>query len=57
MEVSMNGNRNSYMQSGPEDSVEEWLPALTCSVLRVEGTRPVEEIALNMRFVIRRKNK
>lgn len=32
-----------FVKSKPENSVEEWLPALTCPVFQVDGTIPVED--------------
>lgn len=42
-----------FVQSKPENSVEEWLRTLTCPVLRVDGTRPVED---NVNFITKWRN-
>ena len=33
----------SLVRSRPEGMVEEWIPALDCPVIRVDGTRPIME--------------
>ena len=39
-----------FVASRPEDTVEEWLKGLRCPVIRVDGTRPVEE---TVRLILR----
>lgn len=34
-----------FVQSREEDTVERWVQSLTCPILRVDGTKPVEENA------------
>lgn len=38
-----------FVESRAENTVEEWVETLTCPVLRVDGTKPVEE---NINFII-----
>ena len=38
-----------FVAARPENLVEEWIKSLRCSVIRVDGTRPVEE---NVRIII-----
>ena len=40
-----------FVASRPEDSVLKWLEPLSCPVIRVDGTKPVEE---NAAFIVRR---
>ena len=37
------------VESRAEDTVEEWVRALSCPVIRIDGTKPVEE---NIHFII-----
>lgn len=37
-----------FIKSRPEDTVEKWLQHLSCSVIRVDGTKPIED---NIAFV------
>lgn len=39
----------SLVQSRPENTVEEWIQALSCPILRLDGTRPVAE---NIDYII-----
>ena len=39
------------VESRAENTVEEWVKSLCCPVIRVDGTKPVEE---NARFIIER---
>ena len=39
-----------FVASRPEDSVLKWLEPLSCPVIRVDGTKPVEE---NVAFIVR----
>ena len=32
-----------FVTSRPESTVEEWIQLLSCSILRIDGTKPVEE--------------
>ena len=38
-----------FVTSRPESTVEEWIQLLSCSILRIDGTKPVEE---NVDFII-----
>lgn len=38
-----------FVRRRPEDTVEKWIQSLSCPVLRVDGTRPVEE---NVTYII-----
>ena len=41
-----------FVEERPEDHVENWLETLKCPVIRVDGTKPVEEnIAFIMSFI------
>lgn len=42
------------VQSRAEDTVEKWLGSLTCPVIRIDGTKSVEE---NMAFVMEQMGK
>lgn len=39
------------VRSRAEDTVEEWVKSLECPVIRVDGTKPVEE---NVNFILKR---
>lgn len=39
----------AFVESRPENTVEEWIQALRCPILRVDGTKPIEE---NIKFII-----
>lgn len=32
-----------FVKSRPENTVEEWVQSLKCPILRIDGTKPVEE--------------
>ena len=38
-----------FVTSRPESTVEEWIQLLSCPILRIDGTKPVEE---NVDFII-----
>jgi len=38
-----------FVNSKPENTVEEWLQSLKCPVIRIDGTKPIEE---NVDFII-----
>lgn len=38
-----------FVKSRPENTVEEWVKSLKCPVLRIDGTKPIEE---NVDFII-----
>ncbi len=40
-----------FVDSRPEDTVEKWVKSLKCPILRIDGTKPVEE---NVDLVIKR---
>lgn len=37
------------VKSRPENSVEEWIQSLKCPIIRIDGTKPIEE---NVDFII-----
>ena len=37
-----------FVEGRPEGTVEEWARTLTCPIIRVDGTRPIEE---NVRYI------
>lgn len=39
-----------FVKSRPENTVEEWVQALKCPVLRIDGTKPIEE---NVDFIMK----
>ena len=39
----------NFVKSRPEDTVEEWMQSLKCSILRIDGTKPIEE---NVNFIM-----
>ncbi len=39
----------NFVKSLPENTVEEWVQSLTCPILRIDGTKPVEE---NIDYII-----
>ncbi|MCM1540297.1 MAG: hypothetical protein NC121_03460 [Blautia sp.] len=39
------------VESRPEDMVEEWIRSLECPVIRIDGTKPVEE---NVEFIVKK---
>lgn len=39
----------SFSESRPENTVEEWVKSLKCPVLRIDGTKPMEE---NIHFIM-----
>lgn len=38
-----------FVNSRPENTVEEWVQSLKCPILRIDGTKPVEE---NVEFIM-----
>lgn len=38
-----------FVKSRPENTVEEWVKSLKCPILRIDGTKPIEE---NVDFII-----
>lgn len=38
-----------FVKSRPENTVEEWAQSLTCPILRIDGTKPIEE---NIDFIM-----
>lgn len=38
-----------FVKSRPENTVEEWVQSLKCPVLRIDGTKPMEE---NIHFIM-----
>lgn len=40
-----------FVDSRPEDTVEKWMKALSCPVIRIDGTKPILE---NIDFIIKR---
>ena len=38
-----------FVKSRPEDVVKEWVQSLKCPVLRIDGTKPIEE---NVDFIM-----
>lgn len=38
-----------FVKSRPEDTVEEWVQSLKCPILRIDGTKPIEE---NVNFIM-----
>lgn len=34
-----------FVKSRPENTVEEWAQSLKCPILRIDGTKPIEENA------------
>jgi thymidylate kinase len=38
-----------FVISRPEDNVEKWMQSLKCSILRIDGTKPIEE---NVNFIM-----
>lgn len=38
-----------FVKSRPENTVEEWVKSIKCPVLRIDGTKPIEE---NVDFII-----
>ena len=39
------------VRSRAENTVEEWVQSLSCPIIRVDGTKPIED---NMKFIIER---
>ncbi len=39
----------NFVKSRPEDTVKEWVKSLQCPVLRIDGTKPIEE---NVDFIM-----
>ena len=39
----------ALVNSRPENTVEEWIQALKCPIIRIDGTKPIEE---NVAFII-----
>lgn len=39
----------NFVKSRPEDTVKEWVKSLQCPVLRIDGTKPIEE---NIDFIM-----
>ena len=37
------------VESRAEDTVEKWLQALNCPIIRIDGTKPIEE---NVNFIV-----
>lgn len=38
-----------FVKSRPENTVEEWVKSLKCPILRIDGTKPIEE---NVDFIM-----
>lgn len=38
-----------FVENRPENAAEDWVQALRCPILRVDGTKPIEE---NVKFII-----
>ena len=41
----------TYVKSRAENTVEDWVQSLSCPIIRVDGTKPIEE---NVEFIIER---
>ena len=39
-----------FVKSRPENTVEEWIQSLKCPIIRIDGTKPIEE---NVYFIIK----
>lgn len=37
------------VKSRAEDTVEEWVQSIRCPIIRIDGTKPIEE---NVKFII-----
>lgn len=42
-----------FVKSRSEDTVEEWVQGLSCPVIRIDGTKPVEE---NINLILKQIN-
>ena len=43
-----------FVEAQPENTVEEWVQSLKCPVLRIDGTKPIEE---NVNFIMGKNTK
>lgn len=43
-----------FVKSRPENTVEEWIQSLKCPIIRIDGTKPIEE---NVYFIIKQLQK
>ena len=45
----LNGSGKSTLGKALSDNVEEWVQSINCKIIRIDGTKPIDE---NNRFII-----